>query len=100
MHKPSGILSSLSIERMAGKPYNAIAAFQSQLQSGPIGFHVYHLFAIDTSTIMMICGTVLTYAVITIQLKPTAIIDPGSTFATNDVITNVTSPNVLQSALP
>lgn len=46
-----------------------------------------------------ICGTVLTYAVITIQLKPTAI-DPGSTFATNDDITNVTSPNVLQSALP
>ncbi|XP_070188673.1 uncharacterized protein [Littorina saxatilis] len=98
MHKPAEYLLSLNIEKMPGKGSEIfeadrltkcfhiasrdyfvllvlshrvkVAAFLSRLQGKSIGFHVYHLFTIDTSTIMMVCGTILTYAVVIIQFQP------------------------------
>ncbi|KAK7469511.1 hypothetical protein BaRGS_00036490 [Batillaria attramentaria] len=44
--------------------------FLSRLQSGSIGFNVYGLFTIDLSAVLMICGTLMTYAVIILQFQP------------------------------
>nr|KAG5704954.1 hypothetical protein BaRGS_022796 [Batillaria attramentaria] len=70
MHQPAEFLFPLNIEKMPERGPEIVAAFLARLQGAPIGFTVYRLFTIDTSTILMVCGTILTYAVVIIQFQP------------------------------
>ncbi|KAK7477640.1 hypothetical protein BaRGS_00031118 [Batillaria attramentaria] len=70
MHEPAGLLFKLNIVKSTGKGSEVVAAFLSRLQGAPIGFNVYHLFTVDPSTILMLCGTILTYAVVIVQIQP------------------------------
>ncbi|KAK7108796.1 hypothetical protein V1264_016462 [Littorina saxatilis] len=72
MHEPVDFLFRLDVQRMTGKGTEIVSTFLSRLQGAPIGFHVYNLFTVDTSTVMMICGTILTYVLVIVQFKPGA----------------------------
>ncbi|KAK7108786.1 hypothetical protein V1264_016455 [Littorina saxatilis] len=67
MHEPVDFLFCLDVQRMSGKGSEIVSMFLSRVQGAPIGFNVYNLFTVDTSTIMMICGTLLTYALVIVQ---------------------------------
>ncbi|KAK7107265.1 hypothetical protein V1264_015215 [Littorina saxatilis] len=69
MHEPLDCLYKVNIDSMEGKGYDVVSAFISRLHGPPIGFHLYHLSTVDTSTILMIGGTVLTYALVIIQFQ-------------------------------
>ncbi|XP_046546283.1 uncharacterized protein LOC124256340 [Haliotis rubra] len=52
-----------------------ISLFVARLSSEKVGYSVYGLFTIDRSTILMVVGTILTYAVVVLQVQP----DSGAT---------------------
>ncbi|XP_048247449.1 uncharacterized protein LOC124118100 isoform X2 [Haliotis rufescens] len=47
-----------------------ISLFVARLASEKVGYSVYGLFTIDRSTILMVVGTILTYAVVVLQVQP------------------------------
>ncbi|XP_070188746.1 uncharacterized protein [Littorina saxatilis] len=83
MHEPVDFLFRLDVQRMTGKGSEIVSTFLSRVQGAPIGFHVYHLFTVDTSTIMMICGTLLTYALVIVQFQPVTTVQQSASFATD-----------------
>ncbi|KAK7108784.1 hypothetical protein V1264_016453 [Littorina saxatilis] len=82
MHEPVDFLFCLDVQRMSGKGSEIVSMFLSRVQGAPIGFHVYNLFTVDTSTIMMICGTVLTYALVIVQFQPEGTVQLSPTSST------------------
>ncbi|KAK7108785.1 hypothetical protein V1264_016454 [Littorina saxatilis] len=81
MHLPHEFLFKLNVQKMTGRASESVSMFLCRLQGQSLGFHVMHLFAVDTSTILMICGTFVTYAVVIIQFQPEV---SGSCTATLD----------------
>ncbi|KAK7107151.1 hypothetical protein V1264_015114 [Littorina saxatilis] len=79
MHEPVDFLFRLDVQRMTGKGSEIVSAFLSRVQGAPIGFNVYNLFTVDTSTIMMICGTILTYTLVIVQFQPVQLAASSST---------------------
>ncbi|XP_070182974.1 uncharacterized protein [Littorina saxatilis] len=65
--RPAQILYEISIDSVSDREFRSLSMFLSRLQGGSIGFHVYGLFNIDNSTILMVLGTVVTYAVVILQ---------------------------------
>ncbi|KAK7107231.1 hypothetical protein V1264_015182 [Littorina saxatilis] len=72
MHEPADFLYRLDVQRMTGKGSEVVSMFLYRVHGTPIGFNVYSLFTVDTSTIMMICGFILTYALVIVQFHPGA----------------------------
>ncbi|KAK7107229.1 hypothetical protein V1264_015180 [Littorina saxatilis] len=79
MHEPVDFLFRLDVQRMTGKGSEIVSAFLARVQGAPIGFNVYNLFTVDTSAIMMICGTILTYTLVIVQFKPLPLAASSST---------------------
>ncbi|XP_070188747.1 uncharacterized protein [Littorina saxatilis] len=82
MHEPVDFLFRLDVHRMTGTGSDIVSMFLSRVQGAPIGFHVYHLFTVDTSTVMMICGTLLTYALVIVQFQPVATVQQSASSST------------------
>ncbi|KAK7108787.1 hypothetical protein V1264_016456 [Littorina saxatilis] len=82
MHEPVDFLFCLDVQRMSGKGSEIVSMFLSRVQGAPIGFNVYSLFTVDTSTVMMICGTLLTYALVIVQFQTGATVQLSTSSST------------------
>ncbi|KAL3873476.1 hypothetical protein ACJMK2_036589 [Sinanodonta woodiana] len=69
VHKPLDGIFQLDLGKVTDKTVQLLTVFAARLTGPSIGIGVWDLFVIDKSTIMMIGGTLITYAVVVIQFK-------------------------------
>ncbi|XP_076096737.1 uncharacterized protein LOC143067391 [Mytilus galloprovincialis] len=70
-HQPLEELHNFDMSVLPDKTVHQIVIFTNRLTGPPIGVSVYGLFVIDYSTVLMVFGTIITYAVIAIQFTST-----------------------------
>ncbi|KAL3873474.1 hypothetical protein ACJMK2_036587 [Sinanodonta woodiana] len=70
IHQPLDCIFQLNLEIMTDKTIQLLNVFAARLNGPPIGIEVSDLFVIDKSTILMIGGTLISYAVVVIGFKP------------------------------
>ncbi|XP_067668442.1 uncharacterized protein [Haliotis asinina] len=63
-------LLQLDMSQLSPKTLQIVSIFANRLAGPPIGYTVYGLFTVDGSSVLTIIGTLLTYAVIILQLTP------------------------------
>ncbi|XP_067669182.1 uncharacterized protein [Haliotis asinina] len=68
----SGLMCLLKIDfsRWTEKDLQIVNLFVTRITSTKIGYTVYSLFTVDSSTILMLSGTLLTYVIVVLQFKP------------------------------
>ncbi|KAK3588751.1 hypothetical protein CHS0354_024229 [Potamilus streckersoni] len=84
IHQPLDCIFQLNLEIATEKTIQLLNVFAARVNGPPIGIGVWDLFVIDKSTILMIGGTLITYAVVVIGFKP----DGQSTTSVSQVSNN------------
>ncbi|XP_061181144.1 gustatory and pheromone receptor 39a-like [Saccostrea echinata] len=89
-HEAHAVLSSIytiDLRNMSPGESVQMTTFLTQLTSNPIGFTAFGLFTIDKPTIITFAGSIVTYAVVVIQFKPS-----GNTLDLINQALNCTTP--------
>ncbi|KAK3092116.1 hypothetical protein FSP39_025348 [Pinctada imbricata] len=86
-HGPLGTIYTIDLRAMAIEQSQQLSVFLTQLTSAPIGFTAFGLFTIDKPTIITFAGSIVTYAVVVIQFKPSS----DSTSVLQQVVANITA---------
>ncbi|XP_071086375.1 uncharacterized protein [Haliotis cracherodii] len=69
-HSSLSHLLMCDCSRLSDRSLHIISIFITRLTTTKIGFTLYNLFTIDSSTILMLTGTMLTYVLVVLQFKP------------------------------
>ncbi|XP_071085338.1 uncharacterized protein [Haliotis cracherodii] len=68
-HSSLMYLLNADLSRLSDTSLNIINIFITRLTTTKIGYTMYDLFTIDSSTILMLSGTLLTYVLVVLQFK-------------------------------
>ncbi|ESO90197.1 hypothetical protein LOTGIDRAFT_164512 [Lottia gigantea] len=66
-HEPLDTLLKVDVTCISDQAYKSITMFVNRLNGKTIGFRMYEMFTLDASAILMLIGTLVTYAVVMLQ---------------------------------